>query len=204
MNKRDFCKYTIASSIPSIHTTNAEAFLFPFLALLGRASLSFLARAAGTTRANSLMSAAGRAHFNHNPQFTVVPAGNTALLRPKLRISNSKTSQSYRSPTIHIREVNLTFNESRDITIQPMEFPAGYEGNHEVSLGNLMYRHGCDYIREIISVDDCGCEARWQPEALALLTSDGNVSSNPPTIFPFGSAVSCPQVPIGNGMARCQ
>ena len=26
----------------------------------------------------------------------------------------------------------------------------------------------------------------------------------PPAVFPYGSSVACPQVPIGNGMARCQ
>ena len=149
MNKRDFCKYAVVSTIPIIHSRRAEAFFLPFLALIGRASVQLLSRSVGAARANRLVSVAGRARFSNNPQFTVVPVGANDLLSPRLRISNARTTQSYRSPTIHIRELNLTHNEQRDITIHPVNFPVGYEGHYDVSLGNLMYQQGCDYVREI-------------------------------------------------------
>jgi hypothetical protein len=34
--------------------------------------------------------------------------------------------------------------------------------------------------------------------------SHGNPQNSQPSIFPLNSNVSCPQIPIGNGMARCQ
>ena len=189
MNKRDFCKYAVVSALPLAHSRNADAFFLPFLALIGRASVQSLARSVGAARTSTLVSAAGSAKFSNNPQFTVVPPGNTELLRPRLRISNSRTTQPYRSPTIYIRELNLTLNEQRDITIQPVNFPVGYEGHYDASLGNLIYRQGCDYLREIVSVDECGCEARWQPEAISIL----NTSSEPPRDRPFSPPTLAPR-----------
>lgn len=188
MNRRDFCKYAVVSSLPLAQSRNADAFLLPFLALIGRASFQSLARVVGATRASALASAAGRARFSNNPQFTIVPLGNTGLLRPRLRISNIRTTQPYRSPTIFIRELNLTLNEQRDITIQPVNFPVGYVGDYDAPLGNLIYRRGCDYLREISSVDECGCEARWQPEALSILDTPSEPppgrTLSPPTLAP--------------------
>lgn len=47
-----------------------------------------------------------------------------------------------------------------------------------------------------ISVNISGNAAPWRHR---------NQNLPPPgTLFPYGSLVACPQVPVGNGLARCQ
>lgn len=60
------------------------------------------------------------------------------------------------------------------------------------------------------------CDNGWRPQNIngQAACLDGNgvihparvVSQGVPPIgtFPYGSRVSCPQVPVGNGLARCQ
>lgn len=205
MLRRQIVRFATATIAGPYLSLDANAFIGPLLALLGRNSLRSIAGVAGSARAGTLERAATRTRFNFNPQFTLSVLGDGGgTLRPRIQVRSAGGGTRYRSPTIYIREVNLTLGQERDITIAPMEFPAGFEGHHDVSLGNLPYQVGCDYLREVVSVDECGCEARWQPEAIAVVSTQGIAQPPPAAIFPFGSSVSCPQVPIGNGWARCQ
>ena len=205
MRRRQIIQSAVATIAGPYVCSDAKAFIGPLLALVGRVSLRTLAGIAGSSRAGALERAATRARFNFNPQFTVAVHGDGgASLRPRIKVRNLEGVSRYKSPTIYIRELNLTLGQQRDITISPMEFPESFDGYHDVYLGNLLYQTGCDYLREVVSVDECGCEARWQPEAIAVVDAQGLSQTQPGAIFPYGSNVSCPQISIGNGWARCQ
>lgn len=221
LHRRNFVKYGVAIGGSTAIAKEASAFAGVFLALIGRTSLSALARAAGSSRATSLASAAARARYNSSPQFTVSTGADiTFNLRPRLRVRNPNSQSMYKSPRIYIRELNLTFNQTREFELPSFDFPPNYQSDFDVNLDGVRYDAGCDYLREIVSVDECGCEARWQPEAICILGNPNDngrgVSISPPTIPPSdgriihrpGDRNPCPYagtVPIEwvNGSVRC-
>jgi hypothetical protein len=166
MYRREFLKISAAVPIgPALFMqhNNANAFI-PLLirALIGAAGGTAV-RSAYAGRIASVERIAATTGRARPTQLTVVNSASLHLLSPRVHLSN-KTNVYQDATTIQITEYNMQDGGSRQATIPSWQVPPYYDQMVMYPMQGWNYGPGRDYVREVLSVDRCGCTTRFEPE----------------------------------------
>jgi hypothetical protein len=172
-SRREFIQ--VSASMPFLPLSfaalsgNADAFV-PVLirALLGSYRAGAIADASVATRVVLARNAARSAGKELSEQLTVATSATQHVLRPKVWLRN-KTSTSQFVGSLHLTEHNLNEGTTRSYGIAPTMLPAEYDEVRDYSLPGWNYRRGLDYLREVISVDRCGCAKKLESELVVCV-----------------------------------